>query len=84
MQPEADGLVQRDVTAFCSPENAVGFSALSKIDVREPSAQTPTLVFHSRKTIRRCRFAGAEPCGNSERPVPLESRNYILLADEPA
>jgi pimeloyl-ACP methyl ester carboxylesterase len=72
-----------------SPENAVRLQrALSKIDVREllPKLQTPTLVFHSRNDQAVPFSQGAELAAGipNAQFVPLESRNHILLADEPA
>ncbi len=72
-----------------SPENAVRLQrALSKIDVREllPKLRTPTLVFHSRNDQAVPFSQGAELAAGipNAQFVPLESRNHILLADEPA
>jgi len=72
-----------------SPENAVRLQrVLSLIDVREllPRVQTPTLVFHSRSDQAVPFSQGAELAAGipNAQFVPLESRNHILLADEPA
>ncbi len=72
-----------------SPENAVRFMReFSGIEVTDqlPQVPVPTLVLHARDDAR-CPFeegrrvAAAIP---GARFVPLESRNHILLEDEPA
>jgi pimeloyl-ACP methyl ester carboxylesterase/AraC-like DNA-binding protein len=72
-----------------SPENAVRLQrVLSQIDVRALLAQvqTPTIVFHSRSDQAVPFAQGAELAAGipNAQFVPLESRNHILLADEPA
>jgi len=72
-----------------SPENAVRLQrALSLIDVRDllPKVETPSLIFHSRSDQAVPFAQGAELAGSipNAQFVPLESRNHILLADEPA
>ncbi len=72
-----------------SPENAVRLQrVLSHIDVRDllPHVETPTLVFHSRNDQAVPFSQGAELASGipNAQFVPLESRNHILLADEPA
>jgi len=72
-----------------SPENAVRLQrALSVIDVRDllPKVETPSLIFHSRSDQAVPFSQGAELAGGipNAQFVPLESRNHILLADEPA
>jgi pimeloyl-ACP methyl ester carboxylesterase/AraC-like DNA-binding protein len=72
-----------------SPENAVRLQrVLSEIDVRAllPEVQTPTLIFHSRNDQAVPFSQGAELASGipNAQFVPLESRNHILLADEPA
>jgi pimeloyl-ACP methyl ester carboxylesterase/AraC-like DNA-binding protein len=72
-----------------SPENAVRLQrALSTIDVRRllEQVETPTLVFHSRSDQAVPFSQGAELASGipNAQFVPLESRNHILLADEPA
>jgi AraC-like DNA-binding protein/pimeloyl-ACP methyl ester carboxylesterase len=72
-----------------SPENAGRLQrALSLLDVRHllPEIATPTLVFHSRED-QAVPFAQGEVLAGEipgARFVPLESRNHILLASEPA
>lgn len=72
-----------------SPANAVRLQrVLSKIDVRHllPEVRTPTLIFHSRNDQAVPFSQGAELASgipNAEF-IPLESRNHILLGDEPA
>jgi pimeloyl-ACP methyl ester carboxylesterase/AraC-like DNA-binding protein len=72
-----------------SPENAVRLQrVLGDIDVRSmlPQVQTPTIVFHSRNDQAVPFSQGAELAAGipNAQFVPLESRNHILLADEPA
>jgi pimeloyl-ACP methyl ester carboxylesterase/AraC-like DNA-binding protein len=72
-----------------SPENAVKLQrALGKLDVRRLLAEvrTPTLIFHSRNDQAVPFSQGAELASGipDARFVPLESRNHILLAGEPA
>jgi len=72
-----------------SPENAVRLQrVLSQIDVRDllPHVVTPTLVFHSRNDQAVPFSQGAELASGipNAQFIPLESRNHILLADEPA
>jgi pimeloyl-ACP methyl ester carboxylesterase/AraC-like DNA-binding protein len=72
-----------------SPENAVRLQlVLSRIDVRDllPEVVTPTLIFHSRNDQAVPFSQGAELAAGipTAQFVPLESRNHILLADEPA
>ena len=72
-----------------SPENAVRLQrTLSKLDVRDllGKVKTPTLVFHSRSDQAVPFAQGAELAAGipDARFVPLESRNHILLASEPA
>jgi pimeloyl-ACP methyl ester carboxylesterase len=72
-----------------SPENAARLQrALSLIDVRDllPMVETPTLIFHSRNDQAVPFSQGAELAAGipNAKFVPLESRNHILLADEPA
>jgi pimeloyl-ACP methyl ester carboxylesterase/AraC-like DNA-binding protein len=72
-----------------SPENAVRLQrVLSQIDVRDLLSQveTPTLIFHSRNDQAVPFSQGAELASGIPRAqfIPLESRNHILLADEPA
>jgi pimeloyl-ACP methyl ester carboxylesterase/AraC-like DNA-binding protein len=72
-----------------SPENAVRLQrALSEIDVRHllGEVETPTLIFHSRNDQAVPFSQGAELASGipDAQFVPLESRNHILLADEPA
>jgi pimeloyl-ACP methyl ester carboxylesterase len=72
-----------------SPENAVKLQkVLGKIDVRSllPDVETPTLVFHSRNDQAVPFSQGAELASGIRQAqfIPLESRNHILLADEPA
>ncbi|MCK0168036.1 alpha/beta fold hydrolase [Jannaschia sp. S6380] len=72
-----------------SPENAVRFQeAFGTIDVRDDLArvQAPTLVFHSTDDQRIALRQGRELAIGipGARFVPLESRNHILLGDEPA
>lgn len=72
-----------------TPENAVSIvEALYQIDVSQEAAtlDVPTLVMHSRNDARvpfeeGRRLAALIP---SARFVPLESRNHVLLPDEPA
>ncbi|HKC02145.1 MAG TPA: alpha/beta fold hydrolase, partial [Sphingomicrobium sp.] len=72
-----------------SPENAVRLQrVLASIDVRPllSQVQTPTLVFHSRQDqavpfSQGEELAAAIPGAGF---IPLESRNHILLAAEPA
>jgi pimeloyl-ACP methyl ester carboxylesterase len=72
-----------------SPANAVRLQrVLSQIDVRHllPEVRTPTLIFHSRNDQAVPFSQGAELASgipNAEF-IPLESRNHILLGDEPA
>jgi pimeloyl-ACP methyl ester carboxylesterase/AraC-like DNA-binding protein len=72
-----------------SPENAVRLQlVLGGIDVRAllPRLRTPILVFHSRNDQAVPFAQGAELAAGipDARFVPLESRNHILLAGEPA
>jgi pimeloyl-ACP methyl ester carboxylesterase/AraC-like DNA-binding protein len=71
-----------------SPDNAVKLQrTLSELDVRAllPKVQTPTLIFHSRNDQAVPFSQGAELASiPNGRFVPLESRNHILLANEPA
>jgi len=72
-----------------SPENAVKLQrTLSKFDVAEllPQLRTPTLIFHSRED-QAVPFAQGEVLAAAipgAAFVPLESRNHILLENEPA
>ncbi len=72
-----------------SPENAVRLQReLSKIDVRPllPQVKTPTLVFHGRHD-QVVPFAQGEAMAAGipgAQFVPLESRNHILIENEPA
>jgi pimeloyl-ACP methyl ester carboxylesterase/AraC-like DNA-binding protein len=72
-----------------SPENAAELQRVfGRIDVREllPKVTTPTLIFHSRDD-QAVPFAAGEELA-SKIPgamfIPLESRNHILLENEPA
>jgi pimeloyl-ACP methyl ester carboxylesterase/AraC-like DNA-binding protein len=72
-----------------SPENAVRLQrTLSRIDVRDLLAEvrTPTLIFHSRHDQAVPFSQGEELAAGiaGARFVPLESRNHILLSNEPA
>jgi len=72
-----------------SADNAVKLQrALGNLDVREllPRVRTPTLIFHSRSDQAVPFSQGAELASGipDARFVPLESRNHILLAGEPA
>ena len=72
-----------------SPRNAVRLQQiLSKIDVRSLLSQvrTPTLIFHSRNDQAVPFSQGAELASGipDAQFIPLESRNHILLSDEPA
>ena len=72
-----------------SPENAVKLQrVLGGLDVRAllPKVTTPTLIFHSRND-QAVPFAQGEILAAGiagAKFVPLESRNHILLASEPA
>jgi len=73
----------------CSPENAVRYlEAAGSIDVTEllGKVSVPTLVMHARDEVRvpfenGRRMAAAIP---SARFVALQSRNHLILEDEPA
>jgi pimeloyl-ACP methyl ester carboxylesterase/AraC-like DNA-binding protein len=72
-----------------SPENAVRLQrVLAQIDVRDLLGQVeiPTLVLHSRNDQAVPFAQGAELAAGipNAQFIPLESRNHILLADEPA
>jgi pimeloyl-ACP methyl ester carboxylesterase/AraC-like DNA-binding protein len=72
-----------------SPESAVKLMrALSQINVREllPQVRTPTLIFHSRGDQAIPFSQGEELAAGitGARFVPLESRNHILIENEPA
>lgn len=72
-----------------SPENAVRFqSAFADIDVRELLAQVkvPTIVFHSKDDQRISLQQGKEVADGipNARFVELESKNHIILGQEPA
>jgi pimeloyl-ACP methyl ester carboxylesterase len=72
-----------------SPENAVRLQrVLAQIDVRDLLSQVeiPTLVLHSRSDQAVPFAQGAELAAGipNAQFIPLESRNHILLADEPA
>ena len=73
-----------------SPENAVKLQrALADIDVRDllPKVQTPTLVFHSRGDQAvpfAARARSLPPAFPGAAFVPLESKNHILVENEPA
>jgi pimeloyl-ACP methyl ester carboxylesterase len=72
-----------------SPENAVKLQrALGVLDVRRilSEVQAPTLILHSRSDQAVPFSQGAELASGipNARFVPLESRNHILLAGEPA
>lgn len=78
--------LQRNTT---SPENAVRlWEALGAIDVREllPRVTAPTLVLHSRNEAAVPFSAGRELASSipGARFVPLESRNHLLMEQEPA
>jgi len=78
--------LQRNTT---SPENAVRlWEALGAIDVREllPRVTTPTLVLHSRNESAVPFAAGRQLASSipGARFVPLESRNHLLVEQEPA
>ena len=72
-----------------SPENAVrNIQATAEVDVTEYLAQitVPTLVMHARDEVRvpfdsGRRLAAGIP---GARLVPLQSRNHMILGDEPA
>ncbi len=77
---------QRQTT---SPENAVRFQqAFGDIDVRHllPQIKAPTLVLHARGDQRIPFEQGRELAASipNARFVTLESRNHIILGDEPA
>jgi pimeloyl-ACP methyl ester carboxylesterase len=75
--------------ASCSPENAVRYlEAAGSIDVTEllGKVSVPTLVMHARDEVRvpfenGRRMAAAIP---GARFVALQSRNHLILEDEPA
>ena len=75
--------------ASCSPENAVRYGrATANIDVAEllGKATAPTLVMHARDDVRvpfenGRRLAAGIP---GARFVELQSRNHLILEDEPA
>jgi pimeloyl-ACP methyl ester carboxylesterase len=75
--------------ASCSPENAVRYSEASgQIDVTEllGKVNVPTLVMHARDEVRvpfenGRRMAAGMP---GARFVALQSRNHLILEDEPA
>jgi class 3 adenylate cyclase/pimeloyl-ACP methyl ester carboxylesterase len=75
--------------ASCSPENAVRYSEASgQIDVTEllGKVNAPTLVMHAREEVRvpfenGRRMAAGIP---GARFVALQSRNHLILEDEPA
>ena len=72
-----------------SPENAVKLQQVfATIDVREllPKVSVPTLVLHSRKDQAIPLSAGQEIADRipGARFVALDSRNHILLEEEPA
>jgi pimeloyl-ACP methyl ester carboxylesterase len=72
-----------------SPDNAVRLQrVLSQIDAREllPQVRTPTLIFHSRDDQAVPFSQGEEMAAKIPGAsfIPLESRNHILLATEPA
>ena len=78
--------LQRNTT---SPENAVRlWEALGAIDVTEllPRVTTPTLVLHSRNEAAVPFSAGRQLASSipGARFVPLESRNHLLVEQEPA
>lgn len=78
--------LQRQTT---STENVVAFlDAFAQIDVSAvaPLVRCPTLVLHSRDDLRVPREQAVEMTAliPSARLVLLDSRNHILLADEPA
>jgi pimeloyl-ACP methyl ester carboxylesterase/AraC-like DNA-binding protein len=72
-----------------SPENAVRLMrVLGKIDVRDllPDVKTPTLIFHSRDD-QAVHFSRGEEIAKGipgATFVPLDSRNHILIENEPA
>jgi pimeloyl-ACP methyl ester carboxylesterase/DNA-binding CsgD family transcriptional regulator len=77
------------IRATTSPENAVGvLRALYEADAREliPKVRCPTIVLHARKDsiipFDEGRTIAALIPG--ARLVPLESRNHVLLENEPA
>ena len=73
----------------CSPTNAVRYrDAAAAIDVSEllGNVTVPTLVMHAREEVRvpfenGRRLAAGIP---GARFVPLQSRNHLILEDEPA
>ena len=72
-----------------SPDNAVRLQrVLSQIDAREllPQVRTPTLIFHSRDDQAVPFSQGEEMAAKIPGAsfIPLDSRNHILLATEPA
>jgi pimeloyl-ACP methyl ester carboxylesterase/AraC-like DNA-binding protein len=72
-----------------SPENAVRIQlALSQLDVREllGKVQVPTLIMHARGDQVIPYWCAEELVGAipGARLVPLEGKNHILLAEEPA
>ena len=72
-----------------SPENAVRLQrTLSTLDVRQllPQVRTPTLIFHSRHDQAVPYSEGEHLAANIPGAtfIPLDSRNHILLATEPA
>ena len=72
-----------------SPENAVRFlETFATIDVVELAAQVrcPTLILHARHDLRVPLASARELAAliPNSRLVPLDSRNHILVEDEPA
>ncbi len=95
MQFIPDG-TQEDWRAFnelhrrtTSADNAARFmEAFGRVDVRDlcPRVRVPTLILHARGDLRVPFEAARELAGliPDSRLVPLDSRNHILRADEPA
>lgn len=93
MMPDASAEVARRFNEMqrqsSSPEQAarlVAASAEFDASAALPLVRCPTLVFHARGDARvpfeeGCRLASAIP---GARFVPLDSRNHVLLHDEPA
>src|SRR5262249_32695875 len=72
-----------------SPENAYRlYKVFSQLDVRHllPDVAVPTLILHAREDLIVKFSEGQELASNirGARFVPLESRNHLLLQDEPA
>ncbi|HET6469654.1 MAG TPA: alpha/beta fold hydrolase, partial [Geminicoccaceae bacterium] len=72
-----------------SPENAVrNFLAAGEVDVTDllPKVAAPTLVMHARGDARVPFDAGRQLAAGipGARFVPLQSRNHLILEDEPA